>query len=526
MNQMTIQFDANLSQLHKHYFEDTQATQAAEFLDMTSETNLAHVLESHWLAEPSPTAIDQRSAIDDLLAFYAMLEVAFVAGCIRSPLPANIVEPAKRNLSRPSLARYYTHYYPLSLVQLFALRLDGLALYAAQEPAYEAFVQFLHVTERCSGEPVTSFLWLLDGGETGDGFVIKDLIKLVASGEELVRSLVTIPARQTGLDRSARGLLLFIKFCREMDRILGGVNGNPLLQSAFWHYHAYWFRQLGVQVAGVLETVTETYRGFIEDPSNPHEEQLVVATHADMDETHRAIRRLVSAIYSAELDRRLLTSEVVKRATTRPDAVPEGQVTGGAMEVERQRTQHTLDRSVKRPGQTAGTPRVVTINIPVDKIRDVIGPGGKMIRSIVEQTGVKIDIEDDGRVILMSADEGAVQAAVSMIHQVMGVEVNATYLGKIQKVEDWGAFVQILPGTDGLLHISEIGSHRVKNATDDVKEGEQIPVKVMAIDAAGRILLSNKAVEEKSRAEKSQRIVANQTGGDSSSERVTDRRKK
>src|SRR5687768_7937486 len=140
-------------------------------------------------------------------------------------------------------------------------------------------------------------------------------------------------------------------------------------------------------------------------------------------------------------------------------------------------------------------PRIVTIRIPVDKIRDVIGPGGKMIRSIIERTGVKIDVEDDGRVNVASADETSAQKAVSIIQELTATpELNKTYLGKIQRITDFGAFVEIMPGTDGLLHVSEIANHRVKDVRDELKEGEQILVKVINIDPTGKIRLSRKAL--------------------------------
>jgi len=140
-------------------------------------------------------------------------------------------------------------------------------------------------------------------------------------------------------------------------------------------------------------------------------------------------------------------------------------------------------------------PRIVTIRIPVDKIRDVIGPGGKMIRSIIERTGVKIDVEDDGRVNVASADGESAQKAISIIQELTATpELNKTYLGKVQRITDFGAFVEIMAGTDGLLHVSEIANHRVKDVRDELKEGEQLLVKVINIDPTGKIRLSRKAL--------------------------------
>ena len=140
-------------------------------------------------------------------------------------------------------------------------------------------------------------------------------------------------------------------------------------------------------------------------------------------------------------------------------------------------------------------PRIVTIQIPVDKIRDVIGPGGKMIRSIVERTGVKIDVEDDGRVNVASADEDSAKKAITIIEELTASpELNKTYLGKVQRITDFGAFVEILPGVDGLLHVSEIAHYRVGDVRDELQEGDQALVKVISVDPSGKVRLSRKAL--------------------------------
>jgi polyribonucleotide nucleotidyltransferase len=139
-------------------------------------------------------------------------------------------------------------------------------------------------------------------------------------------------------------------------------------------------------------------------------------------------------------------------------------------------------------------PRIFTMHIHPDKIREVIGPGGKMIRSIVEQTGVKIDVEDDGSVHIASSDETSAAKAMQMISDITAVaEIGKTYLGKVVRLVDFGAFVEIIPGTDGLLHISEIAEHRVREVRDELKEGDQILVKVINVEG-NKIKLSRKAV--------------------------------
>lgn len=139
-------------------------------------------------------------------------------------------------------------------------------------------------------------------------------------------------------------------------------------------------------------------------------------------------------------------------------------------------------------------PRIFTMTIPQEKIREVIGPGGKVIRGIIDQTGVKIDVEDDGTVNIFSADEAAAEKARQMVAEIAAVaEVGKTYLGKVVRLVDFGAFVELFPGTDGLLHISEISENRIRNVRDELREGDQILVKVLAVEG-NKIKLSRKAV--------------------------------
>jgi polyribonucleotide nucleotidyltransferase len=155
-----------------------------------------------------------------------------------------------------------------------------------------------------------------------------------------------------------------------------------------------------------------------------------------------------------------------------------------------------MEEAIKQPraNMSQYAPRIYTIQIPTDKIRDVIGPGGKVIRGIIEQTGVKIDVDDDGTVHVSSADEAAANKALQIIGDITAVaEVGKTYLGKVVRLVDFGAFVEIFPGTDGLLHISEIAENRVREVRDELKEGDQILVKVLALEG-NKIKLSRKAV--------------------------------
>jgi polyribonucleotide nucleotidyltransferase len=138
-------------------------------------------------------------------------------------------------------------------------------------------------------------------------------------------------------------------------------------------------------------------------------------------------------------------------------------------------------------------PRFVTIKIRPEKIREIIGPGGKVIRGMQEKTGAKIDVEDDGKVTIFSANSGAAQMAVDMIQDICReAELDRIYVGKVKSIKEFGAFVEIMPGTEGLLHISQIAESRIRAVGDVLSEGDQVVVKVLEIDGNGKIRLSRK----------------------------------
>ena len=138
-------------------------------------------------------------------------------------------------------------------------------------------------------------------------------------------------------------------------------------------------------------------------------------------------------------------------------------------------------------------PRITTVKVKPEKVRDVIGSGGKNIRQIVSETGVTIDVEDDGTVTIASADAEAAARAVAMVRWLTEeAEIGKIYTGTVKKVVDFGAFVEILPGTEGLVHISQLAKNRVNKVTDVVNEGDEIMVKVLEIDKQGKIRLSRK----------------------------------
>ncbi len=153
-----------------------------------------------------------------------------------------------------------------------------------------------------------------------------------------------------------------------------------------------------------------------------------------------------------------------------------------------------------RPEISPLAPRIFTLQIKTDKIRDVIGPGGKVIRGIIEQTGVKINVNDDGKIDIAATDESGAKKAIQMIKDLTAeAEVGKTYVGKVTRIADFGAFVEIIPGTDGLLHISEIDEQRIREVRDVLKEGDTVMVKVIGIEG-NKIKLSRKAVLREQRA--------------------------
>jgi len=159
---------------------------------------------------------------------------------------------------------------------------------------------------------------------------------------------------------------------------------------------------------------------------------------------------------------------------------------------------HILDRMAEtlaapREELSPYAPRMIRIQIPKEKIRDVIGPGGKIIRGIEEETGADVNVEDDGTIYVSSPDAKAVERAIEIIRQLTAdVEVGKTYTGKVVRVMDFGAFVQVLPGKDGLCHISELDFGRVEKVEDICREGDELVVKCIDIDGTGRVRLSRR----------------------------------
>src|SRR5205809_4026148 len=181
------------------------------------------------------------------------------------------------------------------------------------------------------------------------------------------------------------------------------------------------------------------------------------------------------------------------------------QLMAEALEQAKAGRMHVLDKMLEvlpesRTAISVHAPRIYTMRINPAKIGELIGPGGKVIRGIIEQTGVKIDVEDDGRVNIASAEQESADKAVKIIKDLLAeAEIGKTYLGKVVRLADFGAFVEIFPGTDGLLHISEVAEHRIRDIRNELKEGDQLLVKVISIEG-NKVRLSRKAVLRDQRA--------------------------
>jgi polyribonucleotide nucleotidyltransferase len=159
---------------------------------------------------------------------------------------------------------------------------------------------------------------------------------------------------------------------------------------------------------------------------------------------------------------------------------------------------HILERMATalaeaRPEINQYAPRITTIRIRPERIRDVIGPGGKVIKDIIARTGASINVEDDGSISIASSNQEQVEQAIKMIRNLtQDAEIGRIYLGTVRKIAEFGAFVEIFPGTDGLIHISELSEKRVKAVTDVLHEGDEVLVKVLSVDRQGKIRLSRK----------------------------------
>ena len=294
---------ANIADLIATYLKGTGALTAAKTIDSSKDENLNALLRSHLLREiTSDEEIEARDQIDELLAFYSLLEIGILTGALEEQLPREIHDSAERHLTRPAVRRYYEKFYPLYLPQLFLRRLQGNPASVESAPS-NYFVSFLEVNELLGSDEVGTFLWFLDDGFLDDTG-LKDVLRVLDDPKKFTRRML----RQTALDQALHGMVQFFGFCANLDKLLKSAR-DPLIQSACWHYHGYWFQQIGGQVYGVISTAIEQYRTWVPIPDDSLDQgdlYAIQATHASMDDVHRALERLTSAIYRSALEQLFL----------------------------------------------------------------------------------------------------------------------------------------------------------------------------------------------------------------------------
>jgi hypothetical protein len=309
----------NLEQLCHDYFDLAPARAGADVISSLSDDVLEKTLASHWLMEPAARDVERRDAVDYFLGFTSILEVGSLAGC----LPEDMVSSARAQiwfelLNRAPVKRYYVNFYPLALPQLFRSRLASKSQESAVEK-FEEFARFLELSDRRANDSVETFLWMVDDGVTRDGFSLRDVLATFADRQGFVSAMAQHPDERTGMHLGLQGLLEFMAFSRDLERLLEDCEAHPILQSAFWHHHGYWYRQMGPSLVGIIGAVIERYRNDVGSVSESSDEPNVAKTHQDMDAAHRSMRRLVSGLYSVPIDEMLLTD---KRPLPKPLHAP------------------------------------------------------------------------------------------------------------------------------------------------------------------------------------------------------------
>lgn len=275
-------------------------------LELHGSQSLAKLLRSHLVEEVEEPDTTKRAEIDELLAFYAMLEVATISGYVPATLPADFVEETLHILSESSVERFYARFYPLLLVQLFDARLRGRfsVPISLTSDASRAFIRLLDISELLKIEEVETFLTLLDDGVIDDEN-FEDVVEKVQTPAALAKALTTLPDERTPSEMAVQGFRSFTAFCRQLDALLHDLRPTPFLQSAFWHYHGYWLHELSGTVLGALSMAIEQQRNWVTlDPIPATDEEMaqVRRTHASMDRTELVLQRLTSGIYRAHVE--------------------------------------------------------------------------------------------------------------------------------------------------------------------------------------------------------------------------------
>jgi hypothetical protein len=292
---------ANLESLDLEFLDHRAQGGLALLLNAT-DAELALTLQSHLLREPSQPAIAIREQVDYLMRYCSMLELASLTGTIPDPLPQTLADQMRTILSRPAVRRYYERYYPILLPQFLLRRLSGKPLRASFEGDGMALLsRFINVSSLREGKDPEMFLAFLDDFITIDGRGRADVLRILQNGPDFVRSMTT--RHPDAIDTGVRGFVAFLSFSSALNAFLLELRHSPLLQSAFWHYHGYWFQQIGGQVLGVITAGVETLRSYVDvEPADDGVRAEMRETHASMDASIRDLQMLTSAIYRYPLE--------------------------------------------------------------------------------------------------------------------------------------------------------------------------------------------------------------------------------
>lgn len=242
----------NLDSLTRNHFTKTTAVRAARVLEKGAEgrtrVNLKSLLRHHGeRSVVSPRELRLRSAFDELLGFYSLVEVGCIAGYLPNPLPEEFARAAEKYLSRDEVRKYYEENYPVLLPRLLRKRLAGVNRLRETNTgrSIPLFFQFIENNSMIENENVGQFLWFLEDGRT-QGYSIGDTLDALGKPKQFARCLMQAPSERDALDKSLLGFGRFVQFCRHFDSLLQAAHDLPLLQSAMWHFHAYWFHHLEI----------------------------------------------------------------------------------------------------------------------------------------------------------------------------------------------------------------------------------------------------------------------------------------
>lgn len=299
-----IQHD-NLELIHRHAYT-ARAARGAKFIEESTDHLLAVTLDSHLIREPSATAIRRRDDIDFLLSYYSILELACRTGYIAATPPKAITQRALIHLQEPNVRRYYERYYPLLLPQAFRERLTTTDN-PPPVPCEQLFEEFLTVNALRDDPDVEQFLWFVDDGtdtEEGEEYGLSDALLVLRKPKRLVKAMTT---PRDAADFALRGMMRFLRFSRELYAFLEHVE-NPVMRSAFWHYHAYWFLQIGGQVLGVMTVAIEELRSYVaKNKMTTAELHAATTTYESMDAATRELQLLTTGRYRVALEDSLLS---------------------------------------------------------------------------------------------------------------------------------------------------------------------------------------------------------------------------